>query len=87
MSQHWRKGALSVAAFNRLIKGCCQAGLSGNFGSHLLRKTWGYHQRVKNNSLLALLMSAFGHASEAQALCYLGILTGEIKAIYMTMAL
>jgi integrase len=88
MSQHWRKQALTVSAVNLLMKSwCSQAGLSGNFGSHSLRKTWGYHQRVKHNSSVALLMSAYGHASEAQTLDYLGILVEEIQAIYMMMEL
>jgi hypothetical protein len=32
-------------------------------------------------------MSAYGHASEAQTLDYLGILVEEIQAIYMMMEL
>lgn len=88
MSQHWRGDALSVSAVNLLLKSWCRdIGLAGNFGSHSLRKTWGYHQRVKNNTSVALLMCAFGHASEAQTLDYLGILADEIKAIYMEMEL
>lgn len=88
MSQHWRGNALSVSAVNLLVKGWCRdIGLAGNFGSHSLRKTWGYHQRVKNSTSVALLMCAFGHATEAQTLDYLGILSEEIKAIYMEMEL
>lgn len=88
MSQHWRGDALSVSAVNLLLKSWCRdIRLAGNFGSHSLRKTWGYHQRVKNNTSVALLMCAFGHATEAQTLDYLGILADEIKAIYMEMEL
>ena len=88
MSRHWRGESLSVSAVNLLVKSWCRdIGLAGNFGSHSLRKTWGYHQRVQNNTSVALLMCAFGHATEAQTLDYLGILSEEIKAIYMELEL
>jgi integrase len=84
MSSHYRHGALSVAAVNHLVKAWCRkAGLTENYGSHSLRKTWGYHQRVHNHASVALLMRAFGHASEAQTLAYLGILSEEIHDLYL----
>ncbi|MBV1873869.1 MAG: tyrosine-type recombinase/integrase [Gammaproteobacteria bacterium] len=86
-SQRGRK-ALSVAAVNRLVKSWCgDIDLSGNFGSHTLRKTWGYHQRTHNHASVALLMRAFGHASEAQTLDYLCILPDEITALYLELEL
>ena len=79
-----RKRALTVAAVNRLVKLWCQAVmLAGNYGSHSLRKTWGYHQRIHNEASVALLMRAFGHTSEAQTLAYLGILPDEIRRLYL----
>ena len=75
--------ALKVPALNALVKKWCrEVGLKGNYGSHTLRKTWGYHQRVQKNTPVALLMSAFGHASEAQTLSYLCIQPQEIEALY-----
>ena len=83
-----RNRPLTVAAVNRLVKSWCQAvGLSGNYGSHTLRKTWGYHQRIQNQASVALLMRAFGHATEAQTLEYLCILPDEIKALYLGLEL
>lgn len=80
--------ALGVEALNRLVKQwCVNAGLVGNYGSHSLRKTWGYQQRVLNNASVALLMRAFGHATEAQTLEYLGIVPDEIKSLYLSLAL
>ncbi len=40
-----RKGdRLTVPSINRLVKGWCAAiNLKGNYGSHTLRKTFGYH--------------------------------------------
>lgn len=80
--------ALSVSAVNRLVKNWCkQVELAGNFGSHSLRKTWGYHQRVTCRASVALLMKAFGHSSEAQTLEYLCVLPDEIKALYLGLEL
>jgi len=42
-----RGNALSVPSLSRLVKQWCgDANLKGNYASHTLRKTWGYHQRV-----------------------------------------
>ncbi len=77
-----RGEVLIVPSVTRLVKGWCQAvGLKGNFGSHTLRKTWGYWQ-YKNQTPIPLLMSAFGHATQQQTLAYLGIQTKEISEIY-----
>ena len=75
--------ALSVPTLNNMVKDWCrEAGLKGNYGSHTLRKSWGYFQRVRAKTPVALLMSAFGHSSERQTLEYLGIEPDEICALY-----
>lgn len=77
------KKALTVSAVNRLIKSwCADVGLKGNYGSHTMRKTWGYHQRIQNDQPIPLLMAAFGHASQAQTLEYLCIQDDEISDLY-----
>ncbi|MCU7819848.1 MAG: tyrosine-type recombinase/integrase [gamma proteobacterium symbiont of Lucinoma myriamae] len=79
-----QRGVLNVCTLNRMVKKwCVNAGLKGNYGSHSLRKTWGYHQRVTFNSDIPCLMLAYNHASQRQTLDYLGIQSEEIKAIYM----
>lgn len=76
--------ALSVSTINAMIKKWCrEVGLKGNFGSHTMRKTWGYHQRVLNNQPIPLLMAAFGHTSQAQTLDYLCIQDEEIRDLYV----
>jgi integrase len=86
MSSHYSHRAISVSALNQLVKKwCLVAELSENYGSHSLRKTWGYHQRVNNDASVALLMRAYGHKTEAQTLDYLGILAEEIYALYLEM--
>ncbi|MEE8058294.1 MAG: tyrosine-type recombinase/integrase [Pseudomonadales bacterium] len=87
LSQHSRK-ALTVPALNHRVKKWCQeAGIEGNYGSHSLRKTWGYHQRTTNKASVALLMKAFAHIAEEQTLEYLCILPEEIQNLYTEMEL
>lgn len=78
-----RSGRLGVPALCNLVKRWCQkAGVFGQYGSHTLRKTWGYHQRVSFKAPLALISRAFGHASERQTLTYVGILPLEIMRLF-----
>lgn len=75
--------SLTVSAVHKLIKGWCrEIGLKGNYGSHTMRKTWGYHQRVQMNQPIPLLMAAFGHSTQAQTLQYLCIQEAEIQDLY-----
>ncbi len=75
--------ALTVSAVNRMIKSWChEINLKGNYGTHTMRKTWGYQQRVQNNQPVPLLMAAFGHTTQAQTLDYLCIQDAEISDLY-----
>lgn len=75
--------ALTVAAVHKMIKRWCrEVGLKGNYGSHTMRKTWGYHQRIQKNQPIPLLMAAYGHATQAQTLAYLCIQEAEIQDLY-----
>lgn len=82
--QSKRKGkALTVPSFSQLVKGWCkEINLKGNYASHSLRKTWGYHQRVTFNVGIPELMVCFNHTSQKQTLDYLGIQPEEIKSVY-----
>jgi integrase len=74
---------LTVPSVNRLVKQwCSSAGISGNYGSHTLRKTWGYHQRVTFGVGLPELMTVFGHATQRQTLSYLCVQPDEVKNVY-----
>lgn len=79
-----RKGfKLLVQSVHRLVKSwCSQINLKGNYGSHTLRKTWGYHQRVTFGSDLPTLMECFNHATQKQTMKYLCVQPDEIKSIY-----
>jgi hypothetical protein len=48
---------------SRLVGEWCEAvNLKGNYGSHSMRKTWGYHQRTRLNTSVAELMVMFNHS-------------------------
>jgi len=77
-------GKLAVESVIRLVKSWCEkVCLDGNYSSHTLRKTWGYHQRVQFGVDIPTLMEAFGHSSQKQTLTYLCITPDEISATYM----
>jgi integrase len=79
-----QRGCLTVSSVNRLVKmWCAEINLKGNYGSHTLRKTFGYHQRVTFNVGVAELMVTFNHSSQRQTLDYLCIQDEEIRSIYM----
>ena len=75
--------ALTATTLTAMVKSwCALVDLDGNFGSHTLRKTWGYHQRKTFNQPTALLSVAFGHSSERQTMDYLCIQPTEIEHLY-----
>lgn len=79
---------LKVSTLNNLVKDwCLKANVKGNYGSHSLRKTWGFMQRKNFDTSVALLMQAFGHATQQQTLSYLCIQDEEIDSIYTKMEL
>jgi len=83
-----QRGVLTVSSVNRLVKRWCgDVGLRGNYGSHTLRKTFGYQQRVKQGAPLPLLVEAFGHTTQKQTLDYLCIQEEEIRDLYLSMEL
>jgi integrase len=77
-------GPLTVQTIHKLVKGWCRAiNLKGNYGSHTLRKTFGYHRRVTFGRGLPELTDLYGHSSQRITLEYLCIQPEEIKDIYM----
>ena len=83
-----QRGTLTVPSINRLVKSWCRdINLKGNYGSHTMRKTFGYHQRVQLNTSIPELMVMFNHSSQRQTLDYLCIQADEIKDAYMKLCL
>lgn len=76
-------GPLTVSTVNNMVKAWCKAvRLKGNYGSHSLRKTWGYHQRVTYKVDIPTLMVCFNHATQRQTLDYLCIQPEEIRNVF-----
>jgi integrase len=73
---------LTVPSVTRMVKEWCAAvGLKGNYGSHTMRKTWGFWQ-YKRGKPIPLLMEAFGHTTQKQTLDYLCIQAAEVAELY-----
>ncbi len=80
--------ALRISTLNNLVKMWCKnANLKGNYGSHTLRKTWGFMQRKKQDTPVPLLMQALGHATRRQTMEYLCIQAMKIENVYTAMEL
>lgn len=80
--------ALQVSTLNNMVKDWCRrVRLKGNYGSHTLRKTWGFMQRKKQDTPVPLLMQALGHSTQRQTMEYLCIQEKEIENVYTAMEL
>ena len=67
-----------------MIKAWCESiNLKGNYGTHTMRKTFGYIQRVKYGVGWELLSKRFNHPSLAITMRYLGIEDKEVNGILM----
>jgi len=67
----------------RLVKKWCKmVNLRGHHGSHTLRKSWAYHQRVTFNVDIPTIMKTLGHSTQRQTLEYLCIQDEEIRTVY-----
>ena len=69
-----------VQAWRLIAEMCHSVGLVGNYGTHTLRKTWGYQAR-QSGVPLELIMAKLNHANIAMTKRYLGITDDELRAI------
>ena len=69
-----------VQAWRLITEMCSAVGLVGNFGTHTLRKTWGYQARQAGVPL-ELIMHKLNHSNAAMTKRYLGITDDELRAI------
>jgi integrase len=67
-------------AWKFITRICTDVGLQGNYGTHSLRKTWGYHARMSGVDL-ALIMHKLNHESIAYTKRYLGITDDDLQAV------
>jgi integrase len=79
-----RGNVFTTPYVSTMVKGWCNdIGLKGNYASHSLRKTFGYHQRHTFGVSLPILVDIFNHSSQKQTLDYLCIQPEEKKSVYM----
>jgi integrase len=72
-------GPITTRSAHRIIKSTIrELKIKGNFGTHSLRKTFGYHRYI-NSVKLETLQKVFNHSSPAITLRYIGI-TKEVIA-------
>ena len=79
-----RQGNIDTIGINYLVKKWTRmVNLTGRFGSHTLRKTFGYHMRVQHKVSIPVLMTIFNHSTQKQTLDYLCVQPDEIKEVYL----
>ncbi len=79
-----RQGDIDTKGVNYLVKKWTRGiNLKGRYGSHSLRKTFGYQMRVLNKVSIPILMTMFNHNTQKQTLDYLCVQPDELKEVYM----
>jgi integrase len=85
-----RKGTnpITIPSLNRLIKSWTSSiNLKGKYGTHSLRKTWGYLQRTEFGVPIEKITQRYLHASPAVTMGYLGLQTQEVEDILVNNAI
>lgn len=79
-------GAISERGVWKIIVDvAAEAGLELNYGTHSLRKTFGYHvwhNAEDKEKALVLLMAIFNHSSIATTKKYIGLMNDEIEDVF-----
>ncbi len=79
-SNDFRRPITRTHAWRLIAEMCSSVGLSENYGTHTLRKTWGYQAR-QSGVPLELIMAKLNHSNIAMTKRYLGITDDELRAI------
>ena len=78
------KKPLTIQSVNALVKKWTgEINLSGNYGAHTLRKTFGYIQRTEFGVGFEVLAKRFNHTSPAVTMRYLGLTSDEVNEVLM----
>lgn len=70
------------AVYRTILKTTKKLGIEGSFGTHTMRKTFGYHH-YKQFKDIALLQKIFNHSSPTITLRYIGLEQEEIDKSYI----
>jgi integrase len=80
---HSRKGQnIGRVQAYRVLKECADSIGLENFGTHSLRKTWGYWTYKASKYNVGLIMDTFNHSSPKITLLYIGINQDEKDELY-----
>lgn len=77
-SREGENKAITPKQAQRVLKDAADACGVENWGTHSMRKSFGYHF-YKLNRDVVYLMNLFGHTSQSQTLVYIGITADEIR--------
>lgn len=79
-------GAISErSVWKIIVDTATEAGLELNYGTHSLRKTFGYHiwhNAEDKEKALVMLMAIFNHSSMATTKKYIGLMDDEIESVF-----
>lgn len=85
------EGAITTKTMWRIIKNSAkEAGLSDNYGSHSLRKSfgfWAWHNAEDKDRALVILSQIFNHSSVMTTRKYIGIMDDEMKDVFNSVEL
>lgn len=79
-----RKGInipISTTQAHRIFQDVAKALKIESFGTHSLRKSWGYFAYKETNNI-ALIMQVYNHSSERETLKYIGITQQDKNVLY-----
>lgn len=88
-----RKGDGCITAkslWDIIVDTANDAGIDGNFGTHSLRKTFGYwawHNAEDKNKALVILQKIFNHSDTATTAKYIGITNDEMSDVFNSLDL
>ncbi|MEQ8223781.1 MAG: site-specific integrase [Candidatus Eremiobacterota bacterium] len=84
-----RKGkrAINRQQANKIINDIARLiGLEGRFGTHSLRKTFGYHA-YQSGIDISILQKLFNHSAPSVTLAYMGITQDDLDEVYLNLNL
>jgi integrase len=84
-----RKGnrAINRQQANKIINDITRLiGLEGRFGTHSLRKTFGYHA-YQSGIDISILQKLFNHSAPSVTLAYMGITQDDLDEVYLNLNL
>lgn len=80
-----KKGkAINTQTVSNMVKSWTKSiNLTGNYGAHTLRKTWGFHQRTAYGVGFEIICKRYNHSNPAITMRYLGITDKEVEKVLM----